>query len=89
MATYKLDRPAQHTSLEVLVIGKLTALQNLNGINDRHAAIEFTARNIIIEILIFFKKLRFKLMNNRVRCGTIPQPLEAYALQQNAQPTHP
>ena len=51
MTTYKLDRPAQYTSFEVLVIGKLAAFQNLNGINDRHAAIEFTAKSIVIEVL--------------------------------------
>ena len=54
ITTYKLDSPAQYTSFKVLVIGKLTAFQNLNGINDRHAAIEFTARNIVVEVLIFF-----------------------------------
>ena len=51
MTTYKLDRPAQYTSFKVLVIGKLATFQNLNSINDRHAAIEFTARNIVIEVL--------------------------------------
>jgi hypothetical protein len=33
--TYKLDKPSQYTSFEVLIIGKLMAFQNLNGINDR------------------------------------------------------
>ena len=51
MTTYKLNRPAQYTGFEVLFIGKLTAFQNLNSINDRHAAIEFTAWNIVIEAL--------------------------------------
>lgn len=48
---YKLNTPAQHTSSEVLVIGKIAAFKNLNGINDGHAAIEFTARYIVFEIL--------------------------------------
>ena len=51
MTTYKLDRPTQYASFEVFVIGEFTAFQNLNRINDRHAAIEFTARNIVIEVL--------------------------------------
>ena len=50
-ATYKLDTPAHYSSFEILIIGKLTAFQNLNGINDRHATIEFTAGNIVIEVL--------------------------------------
>ena len=54
MMTHKLNSPTQYTSFEVLVIGKLTAFQNLNGINDRHAAIEFTVRNIVIEVLVIF-----------------------------------
>ena len=58
ITTYKLDRPAQYSSFEVLVIGKLTTFQDLNGINDRHAAIEFTTRNIVIEILFYFFKPR-------------------------------
>jgi hypothetical protein len=51
MTTYKLDRPTQYASFEVIVIGEFTAFQNLNSINDRHAAIEFIARNIAIEVL--------------------------------------
>jgi hypothetical protein len=58
MTTYKLDRPTQYTSFKVLVIGKLTAFQNLNGINDRHATIEFTARNVVIEVLYIFIKAK-------------------------------
>ena len=94
MITYKLNCPTQYTSFEVLVIGKLAAFQNLNGINDRHATIEFTARNIVIEVLTFFYtvrpriKRRSRVMNERVHCGTIPLLLEAYPLQQNAQSTH-
>ena len=60
MITYKLNSPAQYTSFEVLVIGKLTAFQNLNGINDRHAAIEFTVRNIVIEVLVKFQTVMAK-----------------------------
>ena len=88
ITTYKLDRPAQYTSFEVLVIGQLTTFQNLYGVNDRHAAIEFTTSNIVIEILYFFSSQELRRWNKCVHRGTIPLPLEAYLLQQNAQSTH-
>ena len=88
ITTYKLDRLAQYTSFEVLVIGKLTTFQNLYGVNDRHAAIEFTTSNIVIEILYIFSSQELRRWNKCVHRGTIPLPLEAYPLQQNAQSTH-
>lgn len=62
MITYKLDRPTQYASFEVFVIGEFTAFQNLNRINDGHAAVEFTARDIVIEVL---KKKRFKRIKQK------------------------
>ena len=99
MTTYKFNRPAQYSSFEVLIIGKLTTFQNFNSINDRHAAIEFAAKSIVLEVLFRKKKGKgrekemkqgYNKLNKTglVHCDTTPRPPEAYPLQQNAQSAH-
>lgn len=49
--TDEFDAPSQDGGLEVLVIGQGSPLENLNGIDNGDSSVEFSTRNIIIQIL--------------------------------------
>lgn len=46
--TYEFDTPAKDCSLEVFILSQGTILDDLDGVNNRHSAIEFSAGNIVI-----------------------------------------
>ena len=49
--THKLDTPAEEGRLEVLVIAKFPALEDLHGVDDRDTAVELSAWDVVLEIL--------------------------------------
>lgn len=48
---HEFDAPAQQSSLEVLILAELSAAQNLDAVDDRHASVQLSPRNVVIEVL--------------------------------------
>ena len=48
--THELDAPPEESRLEVLVLGQLTTLEDLDGVDDRHTAVESPVGNIVVNL---------------------------------------
>ena len=49
--THELNAPTQKSSFEVLVVGELPALEDLDRVDNRHPTIELSAWDVVLEIL--------------------------------------
>jgi len=51
LQTYELNAPAEEGGVEVLVIGKVRALEDLERVDDRETAVELAAGDVVVEVL--------------------------------------
>lgn len=49
---HKLNAPSEESGMEVLVVGEVRALEDLERVDNRETAVELATWNVVVEILL-------------------------------------